>query len=158
MEGKKQFKIPVVEIASEIDMALLVSRIKEGTRRITKQLGEEDPKIARIAIALVNLKYFNVLNNKLNEEFSRLTSESEVLIDLPDANTPEIKAQRKVVADKINKILEKQRELEHGIIDIKNSKTAVNLASKDQLAKANLLVQSIISEQELIYNPMLELN
>ncbi len=153
MEKPKQFNISAVEVGSKTDVMLLMSRLAEGSRRMTKILGGADPEISTIALAQINLKQFYFLNRRLNEELAKLTSESETLIDSPNANSPEIKAKRKVLADKINAILDEQKRLEDEL-NIQDSETAVNTASKDQLTEANSLVQPILREMELIANPV----
>jgi len=88
MEESKKFRIPIVEVASKTDVILLMLRIEEGSRRIIKRLKGEDPEIVKIATSLFNTQQFAIINNKLNEELDKLTSESEILIDSPNANTP----------------------------------------------------------------------
>ncbi len=80
------------------------------------------------------------------------------MIDSPGANTPETKARRKIVAEKINKVLDKQRELENNVPDIRNSEYIVHFASEDQILKARSLVQPINAELEFIVNPVSGLN
>ena len=91
---------------SNIDIILLMMRLKQGMKRFSNHLNGKDPKVIKIAMALMDQQYFTITNKILNEELSRLTSELETLINSPDASSPQKKAQRKVVAEKINIILE----------------------------------------------------
>lgn len=157
MEQPKPFKLPRVEITSPADIALLLLRIKEGAKKMQTRWGGEDPKIVRIAMALMDKKYFYTLSNEFTEELNKLNGEAEALIDSPNANTPEVRARRKIVADQINIILDQQIQLPK-TINISNVEGIIRGASSGDLDKANLLVEPLVSDLELIANPPAELN
>ena len=157
MKNPDHFDNPGLKITSKLDVGFLMLRIREACKNLQTRFSKENPDVVLIAIAILNRQYFNDTNNELNGELARLASDSESLINLPNANTPEIKAQRKVVADKINNILEKQAEFEKEM-GIKDTETIIAGASSDQLSQANLLVEKIVSDLDWIGNPKVESN
>lgn len=155
----EKFKPIIKDIPDpDLDVVLLVMRIKEGMERLSSLLVGKSAEIVRLALSLMGRQYFLITNRRLGEELSGLSLESEALIDSPDAKSPEKRARRKIVADKINIILQKQIELEKEHGDLREYEAIIKKASFEQLSDAESLIQPLVKELNLIANPPLENN
>ncbi len=158
MNEFQPYRIPDFNPESETDALLIEGRIRETIKRMNARLENCDPELVPIVQAMINLKQLNSLSRELNERLNELSAQSEALIESPNANDPEVKAERKELADRINVILSAQLEFDKNYVDIASAEALIRSLPPQQLAKAEEITASILSETEFIANPVTGLN
>lgn len=135
----------VVEISvkSPDELKIVLDNIRLSMERMQNRIDEQEPEIKKLIIALMSTGQWKDANRALNHQIDILSTESEALIDLPDANSPEIKVRRKIVADKINELLDVQQQINSQIKSVEAAEADINSASGEDLRSAQEVVDEI---------------
>ena len=156
MDREPQNIKPIIKDSPQpvVDAVLFIKRWKDSLGRFIKDHPDsKDFEVVSIVMALFSKQHFISTNEMLNTELAKLTSESESLIGSPDANTPEVKARRKVLADQIDILLQQQIKLQKEGANLEHLEAVIRSAPADKLARAKALIEPVIKELELINNP-----
>ena len=109
-------------------------------------VAEQKPHIQQLIKAITSTTQWKEANREVGNQIDVLTAESEALIDMPNSDSPEIKAKRKVVADNINYLLEMQEEINAQMMDIELAEMMIRNASEADVEKAEGLVREMIKD------------
>lgn len=113
---------------------------------ISEKLRTQDEKIIILTKALLREEVFKKIHKDLENKFDELTNKSYELIESPDSNKPEVKEERRRIADQINKIMEKQEEFKPLIDSVKESEFIIDSSSREDIKKAESLIAEITLE------------
>ena len=138
------FSNPEMQEGEEIELELLKKELSSFMLKMQDQLDKEPDEVSNAVQALLNKQFFQNLNTKLNAQFDELTEESEQLIESPDANTSEVQARRKELAEKINTILEIQHKI--GGTALKKADTILQSTSREAFERARIVIQSFAKD------------
>jgi ABC-type transporter Mla subunit MlaD len=98
------------------------------------------------------------MNSDLNEKYDNLSERSEELIDSVNADKPEIREERKEIANEINKIMEAQQELEKILINHEDLESVIKMADKEKLDRAEEIANKLLEDLNNTIKPRTDLN
>jgi len=130
----------------------------EGFKKIRTSFNDAEPEIVILAGVMLKISKAKEIIKLFNETLNRLMDESEKLIDSPESNTPETKIKRKYIADQINILLEDQQNFEKDIGEIVGDENLLSMSSKEDISKAEAIVDAIMVEVKESLNPVSGLN
>jgi len=128
------------------EILLLTERIKNFGRRITEELSGLEKTDLKLVKALLSHKQLKKMNSDLNEKYDNLSERSEELIDSVNADKPEIREERKEIANEINKIMEAQQELEKILINHEDLESVIKMADKEKLDRAEEIANKLLED------------
>lgn len=137
----------------DVDMILFSQRFKLFLKKIAEESSSKDPNVVNIANAMMSKDFFQSLNRELGDKLSDLMDKSEELIDSPDANTPEVVAQRKEVAAEIDKVMEMQDEIRPMLASIDYSEALIHSSDPNSVKEAKDLIEKMKKEFGFVVDP-----
>jgi|GEM_PF-6414221 ABC-type transporter Mla subunit MlaD len=140
------------------EILLLTERIKNFGRRITEELSGLEKTDLKLVKALLSHKQLKKMNSDLNEKYDNLSERSEELIDSVNADKPEIREERKEIANEINKIMEAQQELEKILINHEDLESVIKMADKEKLDRAEEIANKLLEDLNNTIKPRTDLN
>ena len=147
-----------ISVKSPEELKIVLDNIRLSMEMMQDLMDEQEPEIKKLVIALMSTAQWKDASRALNDQIDILSTESEKLIDLPDANSPEIKARRKTVADKINELLDIQQQINSQIRSVKDAEADIDSASEEDLRSAQEVVARIFKGAHSVALPPSGLN
>ena len=125
-----------VEVPDEITATLALDNIRNLFEKIDEKAAGKSPAIIELAQALVHTEKMKRLGVEIQAEFSRLTDESEKLIDSPKADTPEVLEMRQVLKMKMNELLEVSLQITKENEGLLALESLISASSDEEVAEA----------------------
>lgn len=120
-------------------------------------LSNENPEISKASLLIIRQGKIKSILKMLDEEFDKLSTESDKLIESPEANQPEVMAKRKEIAKDINEILDFKIEFEESF-DQLMFEAEMRSIPKDVREQAENLAETILDNIQWVAKPNHGLN
>jgi hypothetical protein len=148
----------VIEVTNEITASLALDNIRRLGEKLDEKAEEKDPAILKLAQALIHTEKMKKLGVEIQDEFSRLTDESEKLIDSPEADTPEVLARRSKLKTQMNELLEVSLQITKENEDLFALEDLISTSSVEDVAEAREFLNECQQLVEININPKLGSN
>lgn len=146
------------DVLLSADFLLFSERFKTAVKKINEEISLKDPKVSSVVQAILNKKVLQDLNKTLGNKLSELIDKSDELIESPDAELPELKKLRKLIAKETEEVLKMQEELRPSLVGIDQMNNLIYSADSETLNEANELIDKMMKEVDFLINPNKGLN
>jgi len=138
-------------ITSEVEAQLVIANLKAAVEKMKKALSEEDEQTRALVVAIVSTQQLRDTNRTIDDRINALMAESEQLIESPDANTPEVLAQRQELKEETNKLLDTQMQMKPHFMEMEAAEIVIQTARPEARDRAEKVVEELFSKAPDIY-------
>lgn len=146
------------DISLEADFLLFSERFKNFRKKIEGEIYSKGTEVGEIAKAILRKDFLQRVNRYLGDKLSELMDRSDELIESENANSPEVKELRKVIAEEINQVMDMQDDLRPQLIGIDESNNLIYSSDPEKVKEAQELINLMTKEFDFLMRPNQGLN